>query len=137
MAGRKGTKRFFAANIPLTISLMRRQSFAVPAVPLLCSAGSLRGGKLAIAMAKRLLDGHYADIVLAGGVDVFSKVAFAGFQRLLSLAPDVCRPFDKERRGLVLGEGCGVVVWRGKRSGWEDGSTGMCWGPVWPPMLII
>ena len=61
-------------------------------------------------MAKQLLQEGYADILLVGGVDVFSRVAFAGFQRLLSLAPDCCRPFDRTRKGLVLGEGCGFLV---------------------------
>lgn len=74
-------------------------------VPAACAAGNY-----AVAMAKQLLQEGYADILLVGGVDVFSRVAFAGFQRLLSLAPDCCRPFDRTRKGLVLGEGCGFLV---------------------------
>lgn len=74
-------------------------------VPAACAAGNY-----AVAMAKKLLDWNYADIVIAGGVDVFSKVAFAGFQRLLSITTDLCKPFDKNRKGLVVGEGCGIVI---------------------------
>ena len=108
--GAEGDKTVFCRKYPAyhiahAAAELCRASGPCYVVPAACAAGNY-----AIAMAKQLLDGHYADIVLAGGVDVFSKVAFAGFQRLLSLAPDVCRPFDKERRGLVLGEGCGVVV---------------------------
>jgi len=74
-------------------------------VPAACA-----GGNFAIGLGKRLLEWDEADIVFAGGVDVFSRVAFTGFQRLLSLAPDACRPFDKKRKGLILGEGCGMVI---------------------------
>ena len=49
-------------------------------------------------------------IMLAGGVDAFSRIAFIGFNRLLSLAPDKVRPFDKNRKGMMVGEGAGVVV---------------------------
>lgn len=83
-------------------------------VPAACAAGNY-----AVALAKSLIESGVADLALAGGVDVFSRVAFAGFQRLLSLTPDVCRPFDKNRRGLVVGEGCGMLVLekRGSRRG--------------------
>lgn len=74
-------------------------------VPAACAAGNY-----AVALGKHLLEWRLADIVIAGGTDVFSHVAFAGFQRLLSLTPDVCRPFDAERRGLVVGEGSGMLV---------------------------
>ena len=74
-------------------------------VPAACA-----GGNFAVGLGKRLLEWDEADIVIAGGVDVFSRVAFTGFQRLLSLASDMCRPFDKDRKGLVLGEGCGIVI---------------------------
>ncbi|MFQ9799318.1 MAG: beta-ketoacyl synthase N-terminal-like domain-containing protein [Clostridia bacterium] len=51
-------------------------------VPAACAAGNY-----ALALAQRLLHWNEADLVITGGVDAFSMVAFAGFQRLLSLAP--------------------------------------------------
>ncbi|WP_313558777.1 beta-ketoacyl-[acyl-carrier-protein] synthase family protein [Ruminiclostridium cellobioparum] len=74
-------------------------------VPAACAAGNY-----AIALGKRLLEWNIADVVIAGGVDVFSRVAFTGFQRLLSLTADQCRPFSSNRKGLVVGEGCGMFV---------------------------
>ncbi len=50
------------------------------------------------------------DLALCGGVDPFSRIAFTGFNRLLSLTPDKCRPFSKNRKGLVVSEGVGVLV---------------------------
>ena len=74
-------------------------------IPSACAAGNY-----AVAIGKQLLEWNYSDVVLAGGADSFSKVSFAGFQRLLSLTPDFCRPFDKDRKGLVIGEVAGIVV---------------------------
>lgn len=51
-----------------------------------------------------------ASRVLAGGCDAFSKIAFIGFARMQALAPEKCQPFDKNRKGIVIGEGAGVVV---------------------------
>ncbi len=78
--------------------------------PAYMTPAACAGGNYAVGLGKKLLEWDEADIVIAGGVDVFSRVAFTGFQRLLSLAPDMCRPFDKDRKGLVLGEGCGIVI---------------------------
>jgi 3-oxoacyl-[acyl-carrier-protein] synthase II len=48
--------------------------------------------------------------VLAGGADPLSKLAFMGFNRLFAMAPDRCQPFDKNRKGMMLGEGSGVLL---------------------------
>ena len=50
------------------------------------------------------------DIVLAGGADAFSKVAYTGFNRLYVMAPERCQPFDKNRKGMMLGEGAAILV---------------------------
>jgi len=92
-------------NIVSAITNAFNVSGPVYMVPAACA-----GGNFSVGLGKRLLEWDEADIVIAGGVDVFSRVAFTGFQRLLSLAPDTCRPFDKDRKGLVLGEGCGIVI---------------------------
>lgn len=51
-----------------------------------------------------------AQVAIVGGVDSFSLTALIGFNRLLSLTSDVCRPFDKNRKGLVVSEGCGILI---------------------------
>ena len=51
-----------------------------------------------------------AQIAIVGGVDLLSLSALVGFHRLLSLTSDVCRPFDKNRKGLVVSEGCGILI---------------------------
>ena len=50
------------------------------------------------------------DIALVGGVDALSYLAIVGFNRLLSVTPDLCRPFDKNRRGIVVGEGSAFLI---------------------------
>ncbi len=57
----------------------------------------------------QIRQGHL-DVAVTGGVDVFSRVAFTGFNRLLSLTPDKCRPFSGNRKGLVVSEGVGVLL---------------------------
>lgn len=46
--------------------------------------------------------------VLCGGYDVLCQLVFAGFDALRAYTPELCRPFDRDRTGLVLGEGAAV-----------------------------
>lgn len=50
------------------------------------------------------------DVVVAGGTDALSRFTLNGFNTLMILDSRLCQPFDKERRGLNLGEGAGFVV---------------------------
>jgi 3-oxoacyl-[acyl-carrier-protein] synthase II len=71
---------------------------------LACASGT---AALALALSW-IRDGH-ADVVLAGGADFICRFVVAGFNALkaTSRAP---RPFDRDRRGLALGEGAAVLV---------------------------
>jgi 3-oxoacyl-[acyl-carrier-protein] synthase II len=77
----------------------------VRAVPAACAAGNH-----AIALGSELIGRQRADVVLAVGAEGFSRLAFVGFSRLHAMSPDVCRPFDRHRQGLVLGEGAAALV---------------------------
>jgi 3-oxoacyl-[acyl-carrier-protein] synthase II len=48
--------------------------------------------------------------VLAGGYDALSELVFTGFDSLEASTPDKCRPFDRHRTGMVLGEGAAILA---------------------------
>ncbi|MFD7450265.1 beta-ketoacyl-[acyl-carrier-protein] synthase family protein [Kitasatospora sp. NPDC059827] len=50
------------------------------------------------------------DIALCGGADAVCRKAFALFKRFGALTPDVVRPFDRDRQGILTGEGAGILV---------------------------
>jgi 3-oxoacyl-[acyl-carrier-protein] synthase II len=50
------------------------------------------------------------DVVIAGGADELCRVTYNGFISLMIYADSPCRPFDKDRKGLNLGEGAAVLI---------------------------
>jgi 3-oxoacyl-[acyl-carrier-protein] synthase II len=77
----------------------------VTIIPTACAAGNY-----AIGYATDLIKLGKADVVLAGGSDPFSSIAFTGFNRLLATTPDIVRPFSKNRDGMAVSEGAGMLV---------------------------
>ncbi len=92
-------------NIPSNIGIEFGFEGPNTIIPTACAAGNY-----AIGYACDLIKLGRADIMLAGGTDPFSKVAFVGFSRLNAVAPDICQPFDKNRKGMLIGEGAGMLV---------------------------
>ena len=70
-----------------------------------CAAGAN-----AIGYAAELVATGQADAALAGGSDALSQVLFAGFTALESLSPTSAAPYSRDRQGLSLGEGSGMLV---------------------------
>jgi 3-oxoacyl-[acyl-carrier-protein] synthase-1 len=67
-------------------------------------------GVLAIITGMRLLrTGQYENAVIAGA-DVISKFILSGFESFQALSADICKPFDKFRDGLNLGEGASTII---------------------------
>ena len=64
----------------------------------------------ALMQSAELLRSGRADVVVAGGCECLSRYHVNGFNTLKILDPDVCRPFDRDRAGINLGEGAGYVV---------------------------
>jgi 3-oxoacyl-[acyl-carrier-protein] synthase-1 len=58
----------------------------------------------------RLIKHNILDLVVAGGADALTKFTINGFNTLMILDKENCKPFDENRRGLNLGEGAGYVV---------------------------
>jgi len=51
-----------------------------------------------------------ADVVVTGGTESLCRMTFAGFNALHALSLEPCRPFDRRRSGLSLGEGAAMLV---------------------------
>lgn len=64
----------------------------------------------AIGLAADALRHGRAEIMLAGGADSLSQIAFNGFCSLKVVSPDGPRPFDRDRQGMMVGEGAGMLV---------------------------
>ena len=74
-------------------------------IPTACSAGNY-----AIALGAEYICRNASSIVICGGADAFSPIAFAGFSKLKAMAKDVCRPFDLDRDGILVSEGSAFLV---------------------------
>jgi 3-oxoacyl-[acyl-carrier-protein] synthase II len=70
-----------------------------------CSAGNY-----ALGYGVDMIRLDRADVVLAGASDPFSRIAFTGFNQFSAVAPEKCQPFDKNRKGMMVAEGAGVLI---------------------------
>ncbi|MFI5308988.1 MAG: beta-ketoacyl-[acyl-carrier-protein] synthase family protein [Polyangiales bacterium] len=110
---RQGTAALDAAKLPLygttLLPIHLARAFGargmVQALPAACAAGNY-----AIAFAADLIRSGRADVVITGASELLQKHQFAGFVRLGAVAPDRCQPFDKNRRGIIIGEGSAILV---------------------------
>ena len=67
-------------------------------------------GAAAIALGADLVRQGAVTAALCGGVDALTRICFMGFNALRLLDPEPCRPFDRGRRGMSIGEGAAFVV---------------------------
>ena len=70
-----------------------------------CSSGAV-----SLALAADLVADGVAPLAVAGGVDALTRICFMGFNALKLLDSAPCRPFDRDRRGMSIGEGAAFVV---------------------------
>ncbi|MEU3712662.1 beta-ketoacyl-[acyl-carrier-protein] synthase family protein [Streptomyces catenulae] len=74
-------------------------------LPTACAAGNY-----AIGSGFDAIRGGEVEVALCGGADAVCRKTFAGFYRLGTIAPEVCQPFDKDRKGILTGEGAGILL---------------------------
>lgn len=64
----------------------------------------------AIMQGAQLIKNKKLDCVICGGTEALSKFTINGFNSLMIIDPEHCRPFDDSRKGLNLGEGAAYLV---------------------------
>ena len=83
--------------------------------PTIVHVSACAAGALAVAHAAMLIERGQAEVVLCGGVDaMINPLGIGGMIRLGAASvrntSDACRPFDRRRDGLAIGEGAAVFV---------------------------
>lgn len=72
-------------------------------------------GVVAVNVAADYLKAGKFDRAIIIGIDVLSDFIIYGFQSLFALGNEVCKPFDAERKGISLGEACGIILMTNER----------------------
>jgi 3-oxoacyl-[acyl-carrier-protein] synthase II len=99
------SKQYPCSVIPANIAREFNINGPVIMIPTACAAGNY-----AIGYGFDQIKLGKADVIITGGSDPFSSIAFTGFNRLLATTPDACRPFDARRNGMAVSEGAGSLV---------------------------
>jgi 3-oxoacyl-[acyl-carrier-protein] synthase II len=70
-----------------------------------CSSGAT-----AIGLARDLVRRRAAKIMIAGGVEPLCRTTYASFNALQAVDPGCCKPFDRNRQGISLGEAAAILI---------------------------
>jgi len=98
------------ANYPAQKPVIDAQeSFGISS-PYQVIANACASGTNAIGHAFECVRSGRYQRVLAGGYDALSELVFTGFDSLQASTPEKCRPFDRHRTGMVLGEGAALLA---------------------------
>lgn len=92
-----------------TMAAQVQHYFGNPNTPLVVCNACISGA-LALDVARQLLlQQRYDNIIVSGG-DLVTEFTVAGFQAFKAMSDTPCRPYDKHRNGINLGEGVGTMI---------------------------
>src|SRR5881296_2904628 len=98
------------ANYPAQKPLIDAQEAFGISAPCQVIANACASGTNAIGHAFECVRSGRYQRVLTGGYDALSELVFVGFDSLQASTPEKCRPFDRHRSGMVLGEGAAILA---------------------------
>src|SRR5213595_275379 len=99
------------ANYPAQKPVIDAQEEVLGAsVPCQVIANACASGTNAIGHGFECVRSGRYERVLTGGYDALSELVFVGFDSLQASTPEKCRPFDRHRAGMVLGEGAAILA---------------------------
>ncbi len=98
----------------------------------ICISASCASSTIAVAHGTGLIESNRAEAVLVCCGDLITEYHFSGFSALKALSPFPCRPFDRDRKGLSLGEGAAALLLmnaaRARRENRDQLGTVLGWG---------
>jgi 3-oxoacyl-[acyl-carrier-protein] synthase II len=107
--GLRHSPQWIANYPPQKAVLDAQEAFGVSS-PCFVIANACASGTNAIGHAFECVRSGKYQRVLTGGYDGLSELVFVGFDSLQAATPERCRPFDRDRSGMVLGEGAAVLA---------------------------
>jgi 3-oxoacyl-[acyl-carrier-protein] synthase II len=110
--------RYGTTLLPIHVARAFGASGMVQTLPAACAAGNY-----AIGFAADQIRAGRADVAITGAVEIIEKLEYCGFVRLSAMSPDVCQPFDLNRKGLILGEGATMLILESEESVVRRGAT--------------
>lgn len=99
-------RRVPAGSLPVAVA----RELGLSDVDLSTLATACAAGNYAIGNGFDAIAAGDVDVALCGGADAMCRMTFTGFYRLGAVDPERCRPFDVNRKGILTGEGAGVLV---------------------------
>lgn len=75
-----------------------------------CVVAACSSSTIAIGQAADAIRSGRVDAAITGGTDTLARLTFSGFNALRLMDPAPCRPFDRSRAGMSIGEGAGIMV---------------------------
>jgi 3-oxoacyl-[acyl-carrier-protein] synthase II len=100
VAGRVAAGRL-SSSIVAELGLVDVEALTIPTA---CAAGNY-----AVGYGFDAIRAGDVDFALCGGADALCRKTFTGFYRLGTIAPQACQPFDRNRKGILTGEGAGIL----------------------------
>jgi 3-oxoacyl-[acyl-carrier-protein] synthase II len=98
-------KKVLADRVAVSVASELGISGEVLTIATACAAGNY-----AVGNAYDLIRAGEADVVLCGGAESIARKSLAGFYRLGAMSKDICRPFDRNRSGIIAGEGAAMLT---------------------------
>jgi 3-oxoacyl-[acyl-carrier-protein] synthase II len=114
-------------SYPLSASLARVAESVGGATLTRSICAACSGGAIALVQAAAWLSRGQVDFVLAGGADGLCRLTVLGFNALGATDPQPCRPFDRSRAGLNLGEGAAVLILEREATALARGVDVLAW----------
>ena len=113
-------KKFMQTGVPSRDFYYRSQEFGDPSMfladyleidgPAYTISTACSSSARALICGKRMLESGLVDAVIAGGADTLCKVPINGFNSMGVLSQERCLPFNKNRAGINIGEGGGLMI---------------------------
>lgn len=95
------------------------QHFSLAHLPMVISNACI-SGVLTLNVAGNMVESGQYEHVVVIGCDVASDFVLYGFQSLFAVSDKPCAPFDADRNGITLGEGCGAALISATKSVFEN-----------------